>query len=352
MIDVLPNELLFNAFEWILVLDEPSSAYTTLCNASLVCKRWSDAAGRTLLANIEISRKQDFTSLMSLFTRFQSLPSPPSIENLTIGVGGPREPHLIDDAGFLHLLSLSPRMRKLTLLHANSMGCLPDGVLPLPFLTDVTITSAGTAPAPATEATLIQRLPPSVKALELPGSERTRFVDNLSPPNVQLEKLSIQDFPSPTSKWVLTHSEESLRALSVVYLSDVAQIPSRVQSLKVLGRLSNQASATGLGSLKELQNLEIRDASLKSSFVSTLPSSLRTIRFWSEGIAAGLMTSLTGGELPNLEHVTLDHHLSTFAAEALSKICAERGIAFVAQERRDAGRRVVNVRSLLPFHIL
>ncbi|KAG8987626.1 hypothetical protein FRB90_003241 [Tulasnella sp. 427] len=360
-INTLPNELLLSVFEAVFVLSDSSSAYTTLLNTSRVCRRWGSLAAKVLLSNVEITRRDDALRLIALLeSTSSSSPDQPYVESLTVGLGGCDEPQLLDDQLFLRLLSLTPRIRKLNILHQNSLPCLPTQLSALPYLSDVTIAPAGGAPAAMAETTLIQQLPSSVRFLNLPATERTRFVEPakaLCPPSFQLYGLEAQDLPSPSTNWVLGNSKESLQCLSGVYFSKLAELAERhpgVRSVRVLGRLGTQAAKEGFAKFERLERVEMRDVSAPPTLLDTMSNeTIQYVRFWSTPWATKMTQMLESGRFPQLKTVVWDHFTPAMKGPAAEKVaatmkqtmnklqavCESRGVSLRMAERKDGGLR-------------
>lgn len=362
-VNSLPNELLLSVFESVYGLEDSSSAYSTLLSTAQVCRRWGSAAAKVLLSNVEITRREDALRLIQLLESSASTTADerdqPYVESLTVGLGGCNEPQLLDDQLFLRLLSLTPRIRKLNILHQNSLPCLPTQLPSLPFLSYVTIAPAGGAPAAMAETTLIQQLPSSVRFLNLPATERTRFVEpakEACPPAFQLYGLECQDFPSPSTNWVLGNSAESLQSISAVYFSKLAAAAEshpNIRSVRVLGRLSNQAAKEGFSKFERLERVEIRDLSAQPALLDTLPSTARYIRFWATPLAGKLTQLVASGRFPDLKTVVWDHFTPAMKGPAaermgavmqqmknkLQEVCDLHGVRLKMAERKDGGLR-------------
>lgn len=372
-VNSLPNELLLSVFESVYGLEDSSSAYSTLLSTAQVCRRWGSAAAKVLLSNVEITRREDALRLIQLLESSASTTADerdqPYVESLTVGLGGCNEPQLLDDQLFLRLLSLTPRIRKLNILHQNSLPCLPTQLPSLPFLSYVTIAPAGGAPAAMAETTLIQQLPSSVRFLNLPATERTRFVEpakEACPPAFQLYGLECQDFPSPSTNWVLGNSAESLQSISAVYFSKLAAAAEshpNIRSVRVLGRLSNQAAKEGFSKFERLERVEIRDLSAQPALLDTLPSTARYIRFWATPLAGKLTQLVASGRFPDLKTVVWDHFTPAMKGPAaermgavmqqmknkLQEVCDLHGVRLKMAERKDGGLRAGLVSLLLFF---
>lgn len=362
-INSLPNELLLSVFENVFVEEDSSSAYSTLLKTSRVCRRWGSAAAKVLLSNVEITRRDDALRLIHLLESTSSSTvaerDQPYVERLTVGLGGVDEPKLLDDQLFLRLLSLTPRIRKLNILHQNSLACLPAQLPPLPFLSDVTIAPAGGAPAAMAETTLIQQLPSTVRFLNLPATERTRFVEPAKascPPAFKLYGLEVQDFPSPSTNWVLGNSAESLQCISAVYFSKLAAIAERhpnLRSVRVLGRLSPAAAKDGFTKFQRLERVEIRDLSAQPALLDTLPATTRYVRFWATPLAGKLTQLIESNKFADLKTVVWDHFTPAMKGPAaermaavmkqtmnkLQEVCDLHGVRLKMAERKDGGLR-------------
>lgn len=372
-INSLPNELLLSVFETVYTLEDSSSAYTTLLSTAKVCRRWGSAAAKVLLSNVEITRRDDALRLIHLLESTSSSTvderDQPYVESLTVGLGGCDEPKLLDDQLFLRLLSLTPRIRKLNILHQNSLPCLPAQLPALPFLSDVTIAPAGGAPAAMAETTLIQQLPATVRFLNLPATERTRFVEPAKascPPPFKLYGLEVQDFPSPSTNWVLGNSADSLQCVSAVYFSKLAAIAERhpnLRSVRVLGRLSPAAAKEGFTKFEKLERVEIRDLSAQPALLDTLPATTRYVRFWATPLAGKLTQLIESKKFPDLKTVVWDHFTPAMKGPAaermaavmkqtmnkLQEVCDLHGVRLKMAERKDGGFRagLVSLRRFL-----
>ncbi|KAG8895956.1 hypothetical protein FRB99_000249 [Tulasnella sp. 403] len=169
-----------------------------------------------------------------------------------------------------------------------------------------------------------------------------------APPQFQLYALTVPDFPTSSTEWLLAHSGDTLQCLTVVYLAKldclVKQHPG-LRSLKILGRMSaaSASSAEGFSGLHQLERLEIRDTVFNAAILDTLPPSVRYLRFWSGKVARKVVEMLEEGKLTNVHTIHWDYW-STKEDEKpvhgkLHEICKKRGVELRLCERRDGGRR-------------
>ncbi|KAG8856233.1 hypothetical protein FRB96_006545 [Tulasnella sp. 330] len=373
----LPSELLLDIFDSVSAVSkhDARATYANLSNAALVCRQWRSATN-ALLSRVEVAKKDDARLLLQSLNTRDSLDAVRgnAVKDLVLGVGAPTcnpsSTALNDSDDFHAILSQTPLLQKLVVLHHNTVDPITDSTRPLPHLphlTHVTVASASVLASPCLETNLLQQLPSSVRYLSLPGPERSRIwggVNTVGSSNMKkLKGLAIQEWPSPTSKWLGAGS--SMKELSVVYLSKaelVAESYPHLTSLRILGRIGQATSAhTGFSGLTELERLEIRDMTAVN-VVGTLQPSLKSIRFWSPKMATELTQAIMTRSLPNLEEVVYDWFVPKASValpskatntpsptdrmrqafrdsvNALKQACQMYGIKLTLVERVDSGR--------------
>ncbi|KAG9002868.1 hypothetical protein FRB94_003551 [Tulasnella sp. JGI-2019a] len=367
----LPSELLLDIFDNVSAVSRHDArfVYANLSNAALVCRQWRSAAN-ALLYRVEVAKKEDARLLLASLNSCHNGATPRgnTVKDLVLGVGAPSHSafSLNDIDDFHAILSQTPSLQKLVVLHHNAQDPIADSSRPLPslpHLTHVTVASASVLASPCLETHLLQQLPSSVRYLSLPGPERSRIWGGPNTASAskmdKLKGLAVQEWPTATSKWL--GAESSMRELSVVYLTKaelVAESYPHLTSLRILGRIGHPPSKGGVGfsGLTELERLEIRDMSA-TEVVSTLPPSLKSIRFWSPKVASDLTHAIQTRSLPNLGEVVYDFFVPKTVTpigkaavlgrmeqafqeslKELKKACEIFGIRLTLVERVDSGR--------------
>lgn len=388
----LPSELLLDIFENVSAVcqNDTRSTYTLLASASLVCHQWRTAAMTVLLSRIEVAKKTDAAILTKLLSTKhtngrgrEALARGNAVRELVLGLGAtssaPDETSLVDADDFHSILQRTPHLQKLVILHHNANEPITDCTRPLPVLphlTHVTLASASNLASPCLETNLLQQLPKSVRHLSLPGPERNRIWTAAAAANLEchgkmteVESLAIQEWPTPTSRWL--GCAETMKELTCVYLGalePVADAYPHLKSLRILSRIGSQPKQ-GFVNFKELESLEIRDMAATPGLLKTLPTTMKSLRFWSPKMTQDVTEMVTAVDeqghwvWPSLENIVYDWFVPVSVVAApdaidrvqrafqdsivdLKRACSARGIALTLLERTDAGRSPGVVSSL------
>lgn len=355
----LPDELLVEVFKLITDLADTSIVYKDLINAQLVCKQWRRVAKMFLYARVEIARLDDAVALESALEASQADGEGVFIDTLIVGLSG-FWGGVIDRANFDRLLAQALGIRKMVILHAdydpNVPTIEPPEHLPLlPSLLDVTMISSSVLEATVSASALIRGLPSQIRFLQLPGNHAV-------PPEVafqacltfRLYGLTIQEYPSSMTEWILSSSRSTLQMLTVrtvVNLPRLAANHPNLRSLRILSEIS--ASSPGdFQSFRWLERLEIRATDARQQVLKTLPDTLKYLRFWSTDIAVGLGEMLNTEEgrrkLQGLQTIVWDYwfdkdEMGGVTLARLQEVCSTQGRELRTYERKEGGRRASKV---------
>lgn len=241
----LPEDVLFIIFGYVQDDEDMGEIYSTLFNASLVCRQWAVVASRLLLSYVEISGKRDARLVQRTLRRLSaSYPEAAPIHTLVWSFQA--HPKALER---VLRFPASRNIRKLVLYSMNPIAQSPPrlaSVISSMSLVDVTVTY-DPGFTRLTPYYFLHYLPSTVRFLQIPFDGIFKLQHD-APPSFSLISLTVETHPSETSDWVLQKSRDTLRFLTVSVMKDNPALHRRFPNL---------ISLTILASLHDSVLLEI-----------------------------------------------------------------------------------------------
>lgn len=366
----LPDELLIFIFDEVQTFVDTMAIYKTLISAQLVCKQWRRVAQPFLYSRVELVVENDATALENVVRSPAS--GTPAVDTLVMGLAlqlvGIMGPNTFDG-----LLALMPAIRRLVILliptgldyytpwtrnPSPELGNLSQ----LSSLSDVTIMPLTPGweghRGGLTSDVFLRRLPKQIRFLQLPGHHATNpTVMANNPIEFQLFGLTIQEYPSSLTEWVLASSQTSLQLLTVGAATDLSRLANahpNIRSLRILGPCDGRAPLNhqSFEEFLHLERLELRGPETKRTVLRTLPASIKHLEVWSRDLVMGMADFFRGPagrrRLPLLQTVEWGYWSSGISepAEAafLPDIFTTEGIEFRMYRRQSYDAHPFKVR--------